>query len=143
MSDDRDLGGEAACWAHLLDDLDTNDREPGTRELAVGDLTDVADEGSDGAVWSLPHGGDLDANIVRLERGHSIAEHVNDDVDVLIVVWRGDGRLAIDEGSVRLRAGVVTNVPRGTRRTITAGEADLVYVSVHRRRDGLAIRARG
>ena len=67
---------------------------------------------------------------------------MNDEVDVLIVVWTGDGRLSIDDRIVHLRAGVVVSVSKGARRTITADTSDLVYLSVHRRRDGLSIRRR-
>jgi len=39
--------------------------------------------GADGAVWSLPHDGDLDANLVKLGPGGRIDEHRNDEVDVV------------------------------------------------------------
>ena len=47
----------------------------------------------DGVVWSLPHGGDLDANLVRLGPDAAIGEHRNDEVDVLIYVQSGSGEL--------------------------------------------------
>ncbi len=134
--DDRDLGGESACWAHFADDL-MDDRIVPPR-VALGEL--VARDGH-GAIWSLPHGGDLDANAVRLRSGEEIGEHVNDDVDVLVVVWSGDGRIEIDGTPTALSAGIVVSVERGRRRRITAGDSDLVYLSVHRRRDPLTIRA--
>lgn len=130
-----DLGGESACWAHLSDELDT--RDDGEVPTSV-DLSRV-DDAATGAVWSLPHGGDLDANLVRLGDGDQIDEHVNDDVDVLIVVWDGNGQLTIDDRPTTLRSGVVISIPRGSRRAIRSASGPLSYLSVHRRRGPLTI----
>lgn len=135
MTDDGDLGGESACWAHLVDELDA-DGPDGV------DLNDLSESGSGGAIWSLGHGGDLDANVVRLRPGDTIGEHVNDEVDVLVVVWSGDGELTSDGRSVPLRSGVVVQIERGARRSIAAGPDGVTYLSVHRRRDGLSITRR-
>ena len=136
MADDGDLGGEPACWAHLVDDIDRIEGRQGI------DLADLSDSGSSGAVWSLRHGGDLDANVVWLRPDDGIDEHVNDDVDVLVVVWSGQGRLTTDGRSVPLRPGIVAHIERGARRGVVAGAGGLTYLSVHRRRDGLSITRR-
>ncbi|MDW3213553.1 MAG: cupin domain-containing protein [Ilumatobacteraceae bacterium] len=141
MSDDSDLGGEPACWAHFVDELDVADGSDG-RPLDGVELADLDESGSSGAVWSLPHGGDLDANAVWLRPGDAIDEHVNREVDVLVVVWRGAGELAVDGRARSLRPGVVVQVPRGSRRRIRAASEGLTYLSVHRRRDGLSITRR-
>lgn len=141
MIDDSDLGGESACWAHFLDELDGRD-DSGARQLDAVDLEALDESGSSGAVWSLPHGGDLDANAVWLGPDDVIDEHVNDEVDVLVVVWRGDGDLLTDRGSTRLGPGIVAQIPRGGRRAIRAGSEGLTYLSVHRRRDGISISRR-
>ena len=54
-----ELGGEPACWAQFADDLDTR---TGASRVTHVDLTDLDGEGG-GAVWSLPHDGDLDAMV--------------------------------------------------------------------------------
>jgi quercetin dioxygenase-like cupin family protein len=111
--------------------------EPPT--AVVADLSRV-DLGRAGVAWSLPHGGDLDANAVALASGGSIGEHVNDDVDVLLVVRSGDGELDVEGRRHRLQTDVVVLVPRGTRRALTAGAGGLTYLSIHRRRPPLTIR---
>ena len=136
MNDERDLAGEPACWAHLVDDMDVVEGRRGI------DLTGVSEAGSSGAIWSLRHGGDLDANVVWLRPDDTIDEHVNDDVDVLVVVWGGDGRLTSDGSSVPLRPGVVVHIERGARRSVVAGSDGVTYLSVHRRRDGPSITRR-
>ena len=122
-----DTGGDPACWAHLAgDDLTTR-------------FEAIPDDGGSGVVWSLPHGGELDANIVRLAPGDAIGEHVNDQVDVLVVVWSGSGDLVVDARRVPLETGVITCVERGCSRSIRAGDDGLVYLSTHPRRGPLRI----
>lgn len=116
-----ETGGDAACWAHLVD---ADDPQAGS-----------------GVVWSLPHGGDLDGNLVHLLPGAAIDPHVNADLDVLVVVWSGHGRLVVDGAVRELERGVVTVVPKGAQRAIEATD-DLRYLSIHRRRDGLGISTR-
>lgn len=126
-----DTGGDAPCWAHLFED--------------GGAL--VADLGADpsrsgGAVWSLPHGGDLDANLVRLAPGQEIGAHVNREVDVLIVVHGGDGEIVVDDRRQPLWADHLALVPKGSMRSILAGDTGIAYLSVHRRRGPLGITPR-
>lgn len=97
---------------------------------------------TNGAIWSLPHGGELDANVVRLQHGHEFVDHVNDEVDILLVVWSGDGELVVDDEVASLRAGSVVHIARGRRRTIRARTTDLTYLSIHRRRGPLMIQPR-
>ena len=135
-----DLGGEPACWAHLVDDLDDpreSDRSTPLRSTIV-DIGSVGDD-APGASWSLPHGGDLDANLIRLASNGQIADHVNTEVDVLVVVWDGSGRLTIDDRVLTLAPGIVVLVPRDARRAIEAGPDGIRYLSIHRRRGGLTI----
>lgn len=95
--------------------------------------------GPNGAVWSLPHDGDLDANLVVLAAGDAVASHVNDEVDVLVVVLDGTGATTIDGVSHALAASVVVHIPKGVTREIRAGDTSLLYLSVHRTRSGLRI----
>ena len=108
----------------------------------IVDLGSIAPPGAPGAVWSAPHGGDLDANLVRLHSRGSITEHVNDDVDVLIFVQSGRGELTVDGETHRLRRDVLALIPRGARRQIAAGQTGICYLSVHRRRGLLSIAGR-
>lgn len=130
------IGGEPACSAAELsaDGLDG-------RSLVVRDLDRAAEStGPGGAVWSIPHDGDLDANLVRLDPGQQIGEHVNAEVDVLVVVRGGAGEVVIDGVRHPIAAGDVALVRKGAQRGITAGVDGLRYLSVHRRRAGLDVR---
>jgi quercetin dioxygenase-like cupin family protein len=126
-------GGEAACWAHVVDDE--------SAAAVVADLSLTRDiGGTGGAVWSLPHDGDLDANLVRLAPDTAIAEHLNDEVDLLLVVREGDGELTVDGIRHRLTDWTVALVRRGARRSIRAGGNGLVYLTVHKARGPLTLK---
>lgn len=140
MSND-DIGGDPACWTHLFedDDVDTSAGEDG-----VGLVVDLSAEspGPSGAVWSLPHGGDLDANLVRLDPGVGIDAHVNNEVDVLVSVRSGSAHLTIDGHTAELGPDHLALIPKGSRRTIVGGADGVIYLSIHRRRDPLSITKR-
>lgn len=104
----------------------------------VVDLGSAA-TGSGGAVWSLPHGGDLDANLVRLAPHAAIGEHVNNEVDVLLFVQSGTGNININGTDVLVSGDHLALIPRGASRSVTAGPAGVTYLSVHRRRELLTI----
>lgn len=104
----------------------------------VADLGAVS-VGSGGAVWSLPHGGDLDANLVRLDPGAAIDAHVNDELDVLVFVQSGTAVLTVDDQTQPLGPDHLALIPKGARRTIVAGNGGITYLSVHRRRAPLKI----
>jgi quercetin dioxygenase-like cupin family protein len=71
--------------------------------------------------------------------GHEVAEHVNAELDVLVIVLDGHGAVVIDGETHALAAGSAILIPCGTRRRITAGETGVRYLSVHRRRGPLQI----
>ena len=110
-------------------------------EVVATDTRVLDRDGPSGAVWSLPHGGDLDANAVVLAAGEAMPTHVNDEVDVLYVVLGGSGAIEVDSATVDVEAGWLMFAPKGTARSVRAGESGaLVYVTVHRSRAGLAIK---
>ncbi|RII17623.1 hypothetical protein DSC45_12045 [Streptomyces sp. YIM 130001] len=93
-----------------------------------------------GAVWRLAEQGrGLDANLVRLNPGATVGEHSDDVLDVLLVVLEGSGTLGSTEGTEELRPHTVAWLPRGSRRRLQAGDEGLVYLTAHRRREGLQI----
>lgn len=114
----------------------------GAGPVVVADLGDVSTAGADGVVWSLPHGSDLDANLVHLGPGGRIEGHVNHEVDVLVFVVAGAGVVDIDGEAHELHVDVVALVGRGAHRAVVAGPRGLSYLSVHRRRPGLTIGTR-
>jgi len=91
-----------------------------------------------GVCWTLAAPSDLNVNVVRLEAGDEVGEHVNDDVDVVLVVLAGAGRLVVDGQVVALGPGAVVHIPRGASRRLQAASL-LGYLSVHRRRAGIAV----
>ena len=127
---EHEQGGDPACWAHLFED--------GASGPVFADPDRTAGVG--GAVWSLPHGGDLDANLVRIAPDAGIDQHVNEEVDVLLVVRSGDGELTVDGAVHMLAESAVALVPKGSSRAIRAGARGLAYLSVHQRRAPLGVR---
>lgn len=93
-----------------------------------------------GAVWRLEPGDrDLDSNVIALPPEGRIDAHDGPDVDVLVHVLAGSGRLVTELGAVDLAPGAVAWLPRGSRRGFAASEEGLRYLTVHRRRQALAI----
>lgn len=106
---------------------------------ARADLAALLEEPGAGIRWALDASDDLHANLVRLDADHRIDEHVNAEVDVLVVVVDGGGRATVEGRTVALRRDVVVLLPRGARRRIAAGPHGLAYLTVHRRRGPLTI----
>ncbi|WUW22461.1 hypothetical protein OG521_17335 [Streptomyces sp. NBC_01463] len=117
---------------------------PAPEVLAVlGDLLAAAAPDDRGALWQLAQEGrELDANLVRLPPGAEVGEHQEDVLDVLLVVLAGGCRLTPGDGGepLTLAPTTVTWLPRTSRRALAAGPDGLAYLTVHRRRPGLAIK---
>ncbi|MCH0542991.1 AraC family ligand binding domain-containing protein [Streptomyces sp. MUM 203J] len=95
-----------------------------------------------GVLWKLAaEGRQLDANVVRLAPGAEVAAHVEPDLDVLLYVVNGSGRLDAADGPSPLEGGSVVWLPRGSRRSLVAGAHGLDYLTVHLRRPGMTIRS--
>src|SRR5215217_6733005 len=92
-----------------------------------------------GVIWALEGSGDLNANLVRFETGEGVGEHVNDDVDVLVVGAAGSGVVEENGEEHTLSQGTMIFVPRGARRSTRATSGDVAYLSIHRRRGPLQI----
>jgi quercetin dioxygenase-like cupin family protein len=111
------------------------------KEQRSVNLSEIAGSatGKEGVVWTLEGSGDLNANLVRFEAGRGVGEHVNDEVDVLIVGVSGSGRIGVDGEEHPVSNGGMVFVPRGARRYTRAVSEDFAYLSVHRRRGPLRI----
>jgi quercetin dioxygenase-like cupin family protein len=96
----------------------------------------LATAAHDGPLWSITSA-QLNANLLRLSTGQAIPAHVNDAVDVLLVVLAGQGSITIDEDTYTLFPGSVAVIPRGARRAIVSQSDPLAYVTCHIRRAGL------
>ena len=93
--------------------------------------------GEGGVVWSTSPG--FHANLVVLGPHRSIEAHRNEEVDVLIVVIEGGGRISIDSTAVDVLTGDAVLVPSKTTRSIDAADAGLRYLSVHATRAPLTV----
>lgn len=109
-------------------------------------LCDAATVGGDGesdvtgAAWKLQiRERDLDSNIIHLPADEAIDAHAGPDLDVLIHVLRGSGELETELGPVELTPGSLVWLPRRSHRAFTAGPEGLRYLTVHQRRQGLAL----
>jgi quercetin dioxygenase-like cupin family protein len=80
---------------------------------------------------------DLQVNLLVLIAGDSIEEHVNAEVDVLLVGLEGEGAVDLDGTRRTLSAGQALIVPKGTRRSIAGLGDRFAYLTCHRRRRGL------
>lgn len=106
----------------------------------TGLATHTADADSSGAVWKLQVAErDLDCNVIALPPGGTIDAHIGPDLDVVIHVIAGDGRLTTEASDVALTAGDLVWLPRRSRRQFGAGPDGLRYLTVHRRRQSLVI----
>lgn len=95
--------------------------------------------GKEGVVWTLEGSADLNANLVRFEAGRGVGEHVNDEVDVLIVGISGYGVVGVEGEEHPVASGGIVFVPRGARRYTRATSDYFAYLSTHRRRGPLQI----
>jgi uncharacterized protein (DUF2249 family) len=106
------------------------------------DLTAGADAEPDatGAVWKLQAlERDLDSNVIVLPAGGGIDSHAGPDLDVLIHVLSGSGRLTTETGTIDLSPGALLWLPRRSRRQFAAGPDGLRYLTVHQRRQALVL----
>lgn len=93
-----------------------------------------------GAVWRLePADRQLDANVIRLRADGQIEAHVGPDLDVLLHVLAGSGRIITAGDAIDVHPGAVVWLPRRSQRAIVAGSDGLSYLSIHPRRPGLSI----
>ncbi len=90
----------------------------------------------DGPIWSL-NSEQLNINLLRFGTGEGISPHINDEVDVLIIIIEGEGALTLGDKEHSIRTSEAALIPRGARRAIRCTSGTLAYLSCHRRRGGL------
>ncbi|MEU6853585.1 DUF2249 domain-containing protein [Actinacidiphila alni] len=107
---------------------------------AAGPGAGAGEPDAAGAVWKLRmRDRDLDSNIIQLPPGAGIEPHAGPDLDVLVHVLGGDGRLTTEVGTVDLAPGALVWLPRRSLRGFTAGADGLRYLTVHQRRTALVL----
>ena len=87
---------------------------------------------------------DLNVNLLAFTGEDGIEEHVNSEVDVLLVAMDGEGVLTVDGEEATMAAGQVTIIPKGASRSIRASGDRFAYLTCHGQRRGLmpTVRAR-
>jgi quercetin dioxygenase-like cupin family protein len=92
-----------------------------------------------GVIWTLDTSSDLNANLVRFGTGQGVGEHVNNEVEVIVVGVSGSGIVTVDQKEHALSAGMLVFIPKGARRATASTSEDFAYLSVHHRRRPLQI----
>ncbi len=152
MNDPELEGGDPPCWAHLFDeemygmeiDNETQDRKvvlgaaaPRTGAAEMVELAALAHAATTpGAAWSR-RSDDLDVNLLVFTVGEGVAEHVNTEVDVLLVGVVGEGVVDVEGKHYILRTGNALVIPKGAERGTRSMSDPFAYLSCHRRRGGL------
>lgn len=91
-----------------------------------------------GALWGLETQ-DLDCTLVAWPKGAGVAEHTNDEVDVLMVVIEGRALVEVEGRNQQLAPGQLLLIRKGTSRRIEALYERLVYLNVHKRRKPMTL----
>ena len=129
---DDECGGDPPCWMDQFED----ELGLGNGAAVVGvDLAALA-AGGQGPVWTN-RSEDLDVNLLVFGADDGVAEHVNDQVDVLLVAVAGRGVVTIQGQPRELAAGQAVVIPKGARRGTRAAGGRFAYLTCHRRRAGL------
>jgi quercetin dioxygenase-like cupin family protein len=150
VTDEEEYGGDPPCWAHLFDeepigtDNQPEDREDSSQSAVLstdpGQVVDLAAPvraaTAPGAVWTH-QSEDLNVNLLVFASDEGVAEHVNAEVDVLLVGIAGTGAVTIDGTRQILGPGHAMVIPKGTNRSIQSTSDPFAYLTCHRRRGGL------
>jgi quercetin dioxygenase-like cupin family protein len=150
VTDEEEYGGDPPCWAHLFDEetigmeSETEGRAGSSESAALhpgaGDVVELAALAraatAPGAAWTH-QSEDLNVNLLVFASGGGVAEHVNTEVDVLLVGIVGAGAVTIDGTRQVLSAGHAIVIPKGANRGIQSTSEPFAYLSCHRRRGGL------
>jgi quercetin dioxygenase-like cupin family protein len=87
-------------------------------------------------IWSRTSE-DLNVNLLLFDGPGGVAEHVNDEVDVLLVGVAGEGIIEVEGTPHALAVGGAMLVPKGARRAVRVAAGRFAYLTCHRRRGGL------
>lgn len=86
-----------------------------------------------GPQWGLATE-ELNATLLWWSDQHSVAPHVNNELDVFLLVVDGHGEVVVDGEVFDVGPGQALLIPRGTERAIRSTTATFCYLNIHRRR---------
>ena len=101
-------------------------------------VVDLLASSGSGPVWGIASA-DLNATLLVWPPGHVIAEHRNDERDVLLVTVEGSMDAVVGGRTHHLSRASALLIDKGTRRTLLAGPNGVRYLSIHLRRGPLQI----
>lgn len=107
---------------------------PATAAADLGYLAEIAK--LSGPQWGIETE-DLNATLLTWKQGQGVQEHVNDEVDVLVVVVTGELNVHIEAAEFQLKAGQMTWIPKGTSRSMLAQTPEAAHLNIHKRRKKL------
>lgn len=97
-----------------------------------------------GVVWKLDvQSREIDADVTSLSAGQDTGMHVGPEIDALIHVLSGSGRLTTELGTIDLTSGALLWMPKRSRRQFIAGPDGLRYLTIHQKRQFLNLMAAG
>jgi quercetin dioxygenase-like cupin family protein len=104
-------------------------------------LRDTAATAGDraGVIWTLDASSALNVNLVRFGAGQGGEEHVNNEVEVIVVGVLGSGIVTVDREEHALSAGMLAFMPKVVRLSTERTSEDFAYLTTHRRRRPLQI----
>ena len=114
--------------------MDGETNQAGARMVDAAAL--VRQARASGPLWGR-QSDDLNVTLLRFAAGEAVAEHRNDEVDVLLVGVDGRAVVEVDGQAQTLGPGTALLIPKGARRAIRGDGAAYTYLSCHRRRAGL------
>lgn len=94
--------------------------------------------GGPGPIWGLSSD-DFNATLLAWPAHEGVADQVNEERDVLLIVIDGSGSVRIDGVEHRLEASQAILVEKGRHFGIVAGDAGVRYLSIHVRRPPLQV----
>ena len=150
MNDEEEYGGDPPCWAHrfaeetsgMEDEAEHRAAAPesAAHRTVAGDIVDLATLAraatTPGAAWTH-QSEDLNVNVLVFASGEGVAEHINTEVDVLLVGITGAGAVTVGGTRQTLRAGHALLIPKGANRSIQSESDPFAYLTCHCRRGGL------
>jgi hypothetical protein len=99
---------------------------------------DLLHASGSGPLWGMASR-DLNATLLAWPAADGVAEHVNVELDVLLIVLDGSGIATVDRREHTITRGSALLIEKGSVRAIRAGPSGIRYLTVHRRRGALQL----
>lgn len=113
-----------------------------SKVLFIPQLTELCGStGKGGPQWGAATE-DLNLTVLSWKLGQGVAEHTNNELDVLWIGLEGSAEVVVDGEIYQLEQGGTIVIPRGTSRSLESTSERCSYISIHRRRAGLTIKSR-